>query len=258
MRSGGGWSAPLRDSTVPAPTSAPHTGVWQSVTMPRTLVAIPALNEAATIGSVIAEVRRAVPRRTSWWSTTAPTTPPRRRAHALARRWSRCRSTSASAGRCARPSCTPSATTSTQSSRWMPTASTSPPTSPTSCAALEHASVVVGARFDRTGLPRAGPPPLGHAGARAVAAPGLPHPPHGHDLGLPGRGPRAIALFARHYPAEYLGDTVESLVIAARSGLVGRPRSRCEMRPRQGGTASHSPLRRRCTWDGPCSPSTSR
>lgn len=29
----------------------------------------------------------------------------------------------------------------------------------------------------------------------------------------------AIALFARHYPAEYLGDTVESLVIAHRCGL---------------------------------------
>ena len=27
-------------------------------------------------------------------------------------------------------------------------------------------------------------------------------------------GPRAIALFADHYPAEYLGDTIESLVIA--------------------------------------------
>lgn len=32
-------------------------------------------------------------------------------------------------------------------------------------------------------------------------------------------GPAAIALFARTYPAEYLGDTVEALVIAARSGL---------------------------------------
>ncbi len=30
---------------------------------------------------------------------------------------------------------------------------------------------------------------------------------------------RAISVFATHYPAEYLGDTVESLVIAARAGL---------------------------------------
>lgn len=32
-------------------------------------------------------------------------------------------------------------------------------------------------------------------------------------------GPRAIALFSRHYPVEYLGDTVESIVLAARQGL---------------------------------------
>src|SRR4051812_4275510 len=30
---------------------------------------------------------------------------------------------------------------------------------------------------------------------------------------------RVIALFASHYPSEYLGDTVESLVMAARAGL---------------------------------------
>ena len=34
---------------------------------------------------------------------------------------------------------------------------------------------------------------------------------------------RAIVLFAQHYPAEYLGDTVESLVIAARAGLPDHP-----------------------------------
>jgi glycosyltransferase involved in cell wall biosynthesis len=53
---------------------------------------------------------------------------------------------------------------------------------------------------------------------------------------------RAIELFSREYPAEYLGDTIESLVIAARSGLkvhqVG-----VSMRPRAGGTPSHNPLK---------------
>lgn len=53
---------------------------------------------------------------------------------------------------------------------------------------------------------------------------------------------RAIALFARHYPAEYLGDTVESLVIAARSGLVIK-QVPVEMKPRQGGRASQNPFR---------------
>ncbi|HWL01030.1 MAG TPA: glycosyltransferase family 2 protein [Microbacteriaceae bacterium] len=32
-------------------------------------------------------------------------------------------------------------------------------------------------------------------------------------------GPRAVALFAEHYPVEWLGDTVESIVLAARQGL---------------------------------------
>lgn len=52
---------------------------------------------------------------------------------------------------------------------------------------------------------------------------------------------RAILLFARSYPAEYLGDTVESLVVAARAGLRIR-QVPVTMRPRQGGRASQSPL----------------
>jgi len=51
---------------------------------------------------------------------------------------------------------------------------------------------------------------------------------------------RAIELFAREYPAEYLGDTVESLVISARSGLLVRQVG-VSMRPRAGGTPSHNP-----------------
>jgi glycosyltransferase involved in cell wall biosynthesis len=37
--------------------------------------------------------------------------------------------------------------------------------------------------------------------------------------GFRASGPRAIKLFATSYPPEYLGDTIESLVIAHRSGL---------------------------------------
>ena len=55
-------------------------------------------------------------------------------------------------------------------------------------------------------------------------------------------GPRALRLFAADYPAEYLGDTVEALVIAARAGLRIRQVG-VAMRPRAGGTPSHSPLR---------------
>ncbi|HQR78593.1 MAG TPA: glycosyltransferase family 2 protein [Actinomycetota bacterium] len=53
---------------------------------------------------------------------------------------------------------------------------------------------------------------------------------------------RAIELFARHYPAEYLGDTIESLVIALRAGL---PVAQVPvtMHPRRTGSPSQTPLR---------------
>lgn len=50
---------------------------------------------------------------------------------------------------------------------------------------------------------------------------------------------RALAIFAAHYPAEYLGDTVESTVIAIRSGCTVT-QVPVEMRVRQGGVASQS------------------
>ncbi len=53
---------------------------------------------------------------------------------------------------------------------------------------------------------------------------------------------RAISLFARHYPAEYLGDTVESLVIGARAGCV-ITQEPVVMRARMAGRASHSPVK---------------
>ena len=53
---------------------------------------------------------------------------------------------------------------------------------------------------------------------------------------------RAISVFAIHYPAEYLGDTVESLVIAARAGLV-ITQEPVTMRARVAGRASHSPIK---------------
>lgn len=55
-------------------------------------------------------------------------------------------------------------------------------------------------------------------------------------------GPRATVLYARDYPAEYLGDTVEALVIAARNGLVVR-QAGVSMRERAGGVPSHRPVK---------------
>ncbi|GAA1328756.1 glycosyltransferase family 2 protein [Leucobacter albus] len=58
--------------------------------------------------------------------------------------------------------------------------------------------------------------------------------------GFKAHGPAAVELFAVDYPAEYLGDTIEALVIGHRAGLkftqVG-----VTMRERAGGTPSHNP-----------------
>lgn len=60
--------------------------------------------------------------------------------------------------------------------------------------------------------------------------------------GFRATGPRAMRLFAEHYPAEYLGDTIESLVIAARAGCTIH-QVPVSMRPRAGGVPSHNPFK---------------
>jgi glycosyltransferase involved in cell wall biosynthesis len=53
---------------------------------------------------------------------------------------------------------------------------------------------------------------------------------------------KAIRQYVDHYPAEYLGDTIDSLVVAIRSGCTVRQVA-VSMRPRQGGTPSHDPIK---------------
>ncbi len=60
--------------------------------------------------------------------------------------------------------------------------------------------------------------------------------------GFKAHGPRAVDLFALDYPAEYLGDTIESMVIGHRSGL-RYGQLGVTMRERAGGTPSHNPLK---------------
>ncbi|MGO4343147.1 glycosyltransferase family 2 protein [Pedococcus sp. 2YAF34] len=55
--------------------------------------------------------------------------------------------------------------------------------------------------------------------------------------GFRAAGPRAIRVYAQHYPAEYLGDTLETLVIARKAGL-GVSQVPVAMRPRLGGHPS--------------------
>ena len=87
-------------------------------------------------------------------------------------------------------------------------------------AALAHDDIVIGARF-------AGEDPYAVGAARRFAMSSLARVLSGllrtrlTDVtsGYRALGPRAIRVFAEHYPAEYLGDTVEALVIARRCGL---------------------------------------
>lgn len=108
---------------------------------------------------------------------------------------------------------------------------------------LDAADVVIGARFAGEGSYRASGPRRWAmwllarvlsrlAGVRLTDV----------TSGFRAANRRAVTVFADHYPAEYLGDTVESLVIALRTGasVVQLP---VEMRPRTVGQASQSPLR---------------
>lgn len=52
----------------------------------------------------------------------------------------------------------------------------------------------------------------------------------------------ALEQYTRHYPAEYLGDTVDSLMTAARAGY-SVTQVPVSMRPRQGGNPSSGPVK---------------
>jgi len=110
-------------------------------------------------------------------------------------------------------------------------------------AGLEQADVVVGARFAGTGDYQVRGP---RRWAMTVLAGGLSRIT-GTTLtdvtsGFRATGPAALPLFARDYPQEYLGDTVESLVLAHRAGLV-ISQVPVAMRARAGGQPSQSPVR---------------
>ncbi len=108
---------------------------------------------------------------------------------------------------------------------------------------LETADLVLGARFAGEGDYRVRGP---RQWAMVVLAGILSSSSHTKltdtTSGYRASGPRAVALFAENYPAEYLGDTIEALVIASRSGLVIR-QVPVAMRPRAGGVPSHNPFK---------------
>lgn len=109
--------------------------------------------------------------------------------------------------------------------------------------ALDHADLVIGTRFEHEeafDVSRVRRFAM-HALAWAVSA------LTGTKLtdttsGFRASGPAAIRLFAREYPAEYLGDTIESTVIAGRAGL-RLAQVPAHLRPRRHGVPSQSVLR---------------
>lgn len=109
--------------------------------------------------------------------------------------------------------------------------------------ALEKASVVVGSRFlDADSYPV---PAMRRFTMRVVGW--LVSRVTGTTLtdttsGFRAADRRAIDLFAEHYPAEYLGDTIESLVLAHRAGL-SIAEVPVSMQIRQGGNPSQAPFR---------------
>lgn len=114
---------------------------------------------------------------------------------------------------------------------------------PALLAELESADLVMGARFAGEGDYRVRGP---RQWAMKVLAAILSRTSRTRltdtTSGFRASGPRAIQLFAEHYPAEYLGDTIEALVIASRSGLVVR-QVPVAMRERAGGVPSHNPFK---------------
>lgn len=110
-------------------------------------------------------------------------------------------------------------------------------------AGLAHADISIGARFAGEGEYRAKGPRRWAMSLLALALSAA----SGTRLtdvtsGFRAANRRTIGQYTRHYPAEYLGDTVDSLMTAVRMGhsVTQVP---VAMRPRQGGTPSASPLK---------------
>ena len=108
---------------------------------------------------------------------------------------------------------------------------------------LQTHDIVVGARFAGEGEYRARGPRRWAMRLLAFTLSRLAHNKMTDvTSGFRAANRRAIRVFADHYPAEYLGDTVESLVIAIRAGCTVT-QVPVHMRVRAGGQASQTPLK---------------
>lgn len=110
-------------------------------------------------------------------------------------------------------------------------------------AAAEHADIVIGSRFARGGSFKSSAARRGVQRfiawvASAYSRTRLTDATSGFRIA----GPRALAVFSEHYPVEWLGDTVESIVLATRQGLTVAEIP-VSMNERAGGAPSQSVLR---------------
>lgn len=109
--------------------------------------------------------------------------------------------------------------------------------------AVEGADVVIGSRFAGKGDyqvrgPRRWAMRLLSLALSSIVGTSVKDPTSGFRL----VHRRALGLFAEHYPEEYLGDTVEALVLAHRAGLT-ITQVPVAMRVRETGQASTNPFR---------------
>lgn len=118
-----------------------------------------------------------------------------------------------------------------------------PRDAPRLIAALDRADLVVGARFAGVGdYDVRGPRKWAMQVLAATLSRATGAQLTDATSGFRACNARTLELFARHYPAEYLGDTVETLVIVARAGL-RVTQVPVSMRERAGGRPSHSPVK---------------
>ena len=114
---------------------------------------------------------------------------------------------------------------------------------PALLAKLDEFDVVIGSRFENTDNTNQykyivhGPRKWAMSVMANVLSRLAKTPLNDVTSGFRATGPRALVLFAEYFPAEYLGDTIESLVIALRVGCrVGQVP--VDMRPRLTGAPS--------------------
>ncbi|WAH96529.1 glycosyltransferase family 2 protein [Arthrobacter sp. MMS18-M83] len=110
-------------------------------------------------------------------------------------------------------------------------------------AGLRHADISIGARFaDRGNYKVSGPRKWAMLFLAKVISSLAKTRLTDVTSGFRAGNDRAISQYLDHYPAEYLGDTIDSLVVAIRSGCTVT-QVPVEMRVRQGGTPSHNPAK---------------